>query len=379
MKKLLGIILMLAVATAMPVTRQLNGWVMTLVAGLAVLAVLMPKPAHTQGYNTCGINVEVWENHIEENLWQNNAFMLYMTDESQYVNNLTVHNPQSGAAPNITKNRAKGGAPVATNLRTDTVLDWGIDEYTSDPFLITNAEEVQLSYSKRDSVLYEMQMGLSETVAGNMIVAITPTGTATLPANLGGGTNKNILRTSGITNNDPANVVSSPAYTAAATGNRLNITLYDVKAARKFLNKQNVPMTDRVMLMSSDAIDQLVNDLIATKYRASVGDVFDTKSGTVSQLLGFQIVERATVCQYNNAATPVVKAYGVAGAADDNDATLFWQKAFVRKAMGDTHIYETTNSAVYYGDVYSVLVRMGASKSRTSELGIGAIVQTASA
>ena len=326
-----------------------------------------------------GINVEVWEKHIEENLFPSNEFMAYMMDESEYVNNLTVHNPQAGAAPGVTKNRAKGGARTNTNLRTDTVNDWSIDEYTTDPFLITNAEEVQLSYNKRDSVLYETQMVLRQTIGDNMIIAISPTGAATLPANLGGGTNNNILRTTGQLNNDPANAIGAAAYTSAATGNRLTFTVADVKAARKLLNKQNVPKEDRVMLMSTDAVDQLINDMIATKYRASLGDIFDTKTGIVEKLLGFTIVERSYTCVYNNTNTPVVKAYGAAGAADDNDAAIFWQKAFVAKAIGDIHVYETLNSAVDYGDVYSALVRMGANKRRSSEIGLGAIVQAAAA
>jgi hypothetical protein len=75
----------------------------------------------------------------------------------------------------------------------------------------------------------------------------------------------------------------------------------------------------------------------------------------------------------------VVRAFGSVAAGDDNDAILFWHKAFVAKAIGDIHVYETPNSAIHYGDVYSALVRMGASKKRTSELGVGAIVQTAAA
>ena len=364
---------MLALAT--PV-RHLNIWVQLLIAGLVVASVLAPAPSHTRGLNTAGINREVWETQIQENLFKDNEFMLSMTDESEYVNFLTVHNPQAGAAPSVTKNRAKGGGPVATNLRTDTTLDWNIDEYTSDPFLITNAEEVQLSYSKMESVLYEMQMNLNQVVADNCLINIAPTGTGTFPDS---SVNANILRSTGVTNNDPGNIVSSLTYNTGATGNRLNFTLFDIRAAKKFFDKQNVPSGDRHMIMSPDAADQIVSDLIVTKYRQDAMNVFDTKTGSLDTLLGFKIHIRSTVVTYNNAATPVVKAYGAGTAATDNDAILFWQKAFVGRATGDIHVYDTPNSAVYYGDVYSTLVRHGSTKRRTSELGVGAIVQAASA
>jgi hypothetical protein len=328
--------------------------------------------------HAAGISQEIWEKHIEENLFKDNEFFMGMTDSSEYVNFKTVHNPNAGGVPSVTKNRSLGGAPTNTNLRTDVTVDWNIDEYTSDPFLITNAEEVELSYNKRESVLYEMEMALREVIADNCLINIAPTGAAVLPANMGGTTNNNILRSTGITNNDPADVRAAVAYLPGATGNRLTFTLYDIRQAKLYLDKTRVPKEDRYMLMSPDAEQQLINDLIATKYRASLGDVFDTKAGTVSSLLGFKLYNRSTVCVYDNTATPVVKAYGAAAAATDNDAILFWQKAYVEQAKGDIRVFETLNSAINYGDVYSALIRFGASKRRTSELGIGAIVQAAS-
>jgi hypothetical protein len=271
--------------------------------------------------------------------------------------------------------------PIAgTNTRADVTLDWGIDEYTTDPFKIVNAEEVQLSYNKRESILYNQEMKIRKVIADNIIVDISPTGGATLPADYGGGTNANILRSSGVTNNDTKDIQSSPAYTLGATGNRLNFTLYDIQAAATSFDALDVPGEDRAMLMSARAWAQVRLDLVATKYR-DFTEMVDAATGKPrSFLFGFEIFTRSGVCVYDNTAgTPVVKAVGAATAATDNDAIIFWQKGCVAKAVGDVHVYSDENNPVYYGDIYSGLIRMGAHKARISEVGVGAIVQAASA
>jgi len=367
-----------------------------LIVGVTLFALALAKPwlpmiamslfgttagfAGDSGVTTCGIDREIWENHLVENIYPGNEFLLAMTDESEYVNFLTVHSPQAVGTPNVVKNRdLSGPGPVNTNTRVDVTLDWSIDEYTTDPFKITNAEEVQLSYSKRESILYNQEMKIRKVIADNVIVDIAATGTAVLPADYGGGTNNNILRSTGITNNDITNIQSSLAYTAGAAGNRLNFTVWDVQAAGTHLDSLDVPMEGRAMLMSARAYAQIRLDLIATKYR-DYSETVDPTTGRISRtLLGFEIFMRSNTCTYNNVAVPVVNPVGTAGSATDNDAILFWQRAACAKAVGDVHVYNDENSAVYYGDVYSGLIRMGAHKARISEVGVGAIVQSAAA
>ncbi len=330
-----------------------------------------------------GINREIWSNYILENLFPDNSFLEMLMDESEYVNYLTVHTPQAGATPTVLVDPAfplNGGAGLNVTQRTDTTVDWQIHVFWAGPIVINNAEMVQLSYNKMASVLYEMEMALRQAITDNLIIYCAPTGTATLPANLGGGTNNNILRTTGYANNDQANQISAPAYTTGATGNRLKFTLWDLKAAMTLLDTQNVPQEDRFIVGSPTAIQQIADDMLATKYRASLGDILDEHTGNIKGLVfGFKVFKRTQVMQYNNVATPVVKAYGAAAAADDNDAMLFGQKAGFAKAFGDIHIYEQLNSPTHGGDVYSVLIRMGATKRRYSELATGAIVQSAAA
>ena len=359
-----------------------TGLVGCIAGALFVGSAFAPRPDHMGDHFVAGINKEVWENRIEQNLFPDDSFFVSMMDESEYVTNLTVHSPQAGAAPTVTVDPVyplNGGAGSNTNLRTDTVVDWNIHVFATNPYEVTDAEEVQLSYDKMDSILYEQDLVIQQTFAEWGLVQLAATGAATLPANLGGGTNNNLLRSSGVINNDTGTTVSAPAYTPGATGNRLVYGLYDIRAAKKFLDKQNVPKKDRFLLMSPDAADQLVGDMIATKYRDSVEACYDMVTGDLKPILGFKPYVRSQVMQYNNAATPVVKAYGSAGAATDNDAILFWQKAALKKAKGDIRVFSQADSPTQQADVFSASIRFGCTISRYSQLGMGCIVQKAAA
>ena len=349
-------------------------------AALAIVGIGMGAAAFLPAIGdvtAMGISQEIWAKSIEENLFPDNSFIMTMTDESEYVNDKTVHNPNAGAIPTVTINQAYpvgGGAGATTTQRTDVTQDWNIDEYNTNPFVISNAEEVELSYSKVNSVLYETNRALETVIGDNCLIKVAATGTGVLPDTT---TNNNILRSSGITNGDAGDVRSSAAYMPGATGSRLNFTMYDVKAAKKLFDTQNIPAQDRYMLVSAEAADQLIIDLMATKYRSDVGNVFNSATGSIDSLLGFKIITRSRSAVYTNDELPQPKAYGAAGAAADNDAILFWHKSFVAKARGDVRVFEQLNSPVQYGDVYSALVRFGATKKRPSELGVGAIVQSA--
>ena len=349
-------------------------------AGVAIAVVLfsgtllLPTPLHTRGVASNGIQKEIWTNFIDENLYKDNAFLLETMDHSEYVDNLTVHSPQAGDDGVVTVNL--NVFPATATQRTDVTKDWNINEFYVLPWRISNAEEVELSYNKMESMLYSRRATLDQQTADYSIAGFAPTGTAALRNEAG--TNNNLLRSTGITNNDPNAAV---AYTAAnanssATGYRLNFGLYDIRQMKKLFDSQNVPAADRHMLLSANAIDQIISDIIVSKYRDSVSQ-FNLATGEVGNLMGFKIHTRATAGVYNNAGTPVIKAYGAAGAADDNDSIIAWHKMSLRRAQGETIIYEDKKNPLWYGDLYSMLRRFGCTIGRNDEVGVGAIVQAA--
>jgi hypothetical protein len=317
-----------------------------------------------------GIDTEIWLPDLMPTLFKSNEFLLESTDHSSYVNNLTVHIPQEAVALDWDKNPAVGGAPDNTNVRVDTVLDYNIDVWASKPMLVTDAEMKQLSYDKRVAVLQQIMKKGKETIADNVLYAWRATGT--------GG---NILRTTGIKNNDVAEGVEVTSLVVpGATGFRKYSGLYDLRQASLKLDKMRVPNDgNRVAIYSANQYQQLMDDCVATKYRDGLQSGKAMKTGQVNEILGFRIYMRAETLSYTNAGTPVAKVPGAAAAATDNDAILCFHPDFVARAIGDNKIFYNADMAVNLGDVMRVLIRMGASKCYTNETGVVAIVQDAAA
>lgn len=300
------------------------------------------------------IQKEIWQNHIEGNLFKGNEFLLASTDASQYViQGKVVHIPQAGATATVVKNRSS--LPGTVVQRTDTDVTYALDAFTTDPILIKNAETFELSYSKRESVLAEHQASLRQVTADNILVSWAPSLDA------------RIIRTTGS---------ATATHLDSTTGTRARLTADDLKRAMTALNKQNIPMEGRVCVIDADMFDQLTSDLTATQYR-DFSAAYDATNGRLGRLHGFDIYMRSSVLSFTNATTPVVNAYGAAANADDNAAALCFYRGAVERAMGTVTAFESIADPLYYGDIYSFEVRMGCRKRRTNEEGIIAIVQAA--
>lgn len=339
--------------------------VSVLAFGLMAAKPFLPFLNSASGF-AAAIQVEIWQKHIEGNLFKNNAFLLDSMDESEYVlNGKVVHIPQAGAKATIEVNR--GTLPATVVQRTDTDVTYTLEPYTSSPILIDNAEAVELSYDKRANVLMEHEESLNEVIGDYMLIKWAPS--------------SNIIRTTGIMNNDATqSPVAVPAHLTNATGNRLKFGLYDLKAVQTKMDKANVPAQGRYGILDVEMYNQLVDDLITSKYRQS-DSTYDIQTGAiVGGLMGFEkIYKRSSVLSYTNADTPVVLSYGASVTATTNAAGLFWHKTGVARAQGPTVFFERKGDPTYYGDIYSLLQRMGGRKRRTNEENVVAVVQAAAA
>lgn len=339
----------------------------TLIALVLIVGLSLLPKRETNGLALSGIDTEIWTPRLIKQLFKNNEFLLRSEDDSQYVDNRTVHKPQEGAGLPWVKNRTLGsGQPTDVNKRTDTVLDYSIDVWTSEPMIVTNAEEVQTSYPKIDSVLNQLIKVGRETISNNMLYNWAASAASTA----------NILRTSGFRNNDTSTAISSANnLVTGATGFRNVFGLYDMKRARTFMLKQNIGTDGWVMVMTPDMYDELIDDMVISKYRDNSSD-FNMKEGVINRVMGFDIYVRTTTVTYSNAETPVRNAVGASPDAADNDSALFWSESEVCRAIGSTIIRYNADQAAYYGDLMSAETRMGGSKNRTTEIGVGAIVQS---
>ena len=315
-------------------------------AGGVVMNIGMPQ---VQGM-AYAIQQEFWVDYIIGNLFKDNEFASKCFDESSSVlNGSVVHINQSGAKPTVIKNRSS--YPATAVRRTDTDITYALDVYTTDPTHIPLAEELEVSYDKMNDVLGEHIETLKEYVYDDLLYNWAPTA---------GG---QILRTTG--------AAASDALAPGATGTRLTLLASDIKRARTLMNKQNIPKTDRYILLPSDLYAQLFSDttLLARDYAGEI----DLKNGTVLSLFGFNVMERAETTVYTTGLAP--KAIGAATAVTDNLAAICWQKNQVCRALGTVTMFENKKDALYFGDIYSMLLKCGSRKRRSSGYGVVAIVQ----
>lgn len=323
--------------------------------GIGGVLSLLPKMS-IAGTLQMAVQKEIWENDIIESLWADNAFLNYAVNVDNYVlAGKVVHIPQAGSAPGVKTNRTT--LPATVTKRTDTDVTYAIDEITSDPVLIPNADTVELSYDKRTSVTAETRAAINDAAALTMLRNWAPT-LATA-----------ILRTSGTT--------AVPAHTNGATGNRKAFTLADLKKAQKLMNKDNVPSEGRYAMLDAEMYDQITNEMTANQNRDFLA-AYDEKSGVMGKLYGFNILMRSETIRYTNDATPAPKLFSDADAATDNAAAICWQRTMVERALGEVKFFEDMGNPTYYGDIYSSLVRIGGRKRRADGKGVVAIVQDAS-
>lgn len=297
------------------------------------------------------VQVEMWVNYIIKRLWKDNKFLTNAYNDDEYVvGGKIVHIPQPGAKPSVVKNRSS--FPAAAVRRTDSDIFYPLDEYSSDPTHIQDAETKELSYSKQDSVMGDHAGALNQAIADDLIQKWS-----------NGLIAANILATTG---------ASAAAKVSGQTGNRLTAVHGDLKRARLQMNLQDIPSDDRFALIEENMMDEIADSLTATQYK-DFSQHYDAKTGVIGKLYNFNIMTRSTVAMSAaNLASGklVVNPLGTATSATDQVSSICWQKDSVARALGNVEFFENIKDATYYGDVYSALIRMGGRRRRADDAGV---------
>jgi hypothetical protein len=300
---------------------------------------------------------EIWVNDIQESLNENASFLPYSVDHSAYVAFGTVHVPQSGANPTIEVNPSS--FPLTINQRTDTDRTYALNQYALQPTLITNLDELQISYDKRQSVIGQQMSTLTERI-GNMVAVSWCASGAT-----------NIVETTGA-----AVATSLPP---SGTGTRKAVALVDIANLAKKLDKDNVPRTGRKLLMNADMFWELftISDVVRASYNGF--QVSTLATGVVAQLFGFDIMIRPTVAVFAKTGT-AAKAVGAAAGADDRLACIAWHTSTVSRALGSmTPMFDSGSNGngkpEYLGSIFNIEVMLGSAILRADMKGVAALVQ----
>ena len=297
------------------------------------------------------IQREIWINTIQEGLFADNSFLTKAIPADEFVEmGKTVHIPNAGAPSKTKKNRSK--FPADVNTRTDIDLSFNLDEFTTDPIRIPNADTVELSYNKRESVLREDKATLHEAVAKSILYSWLPD-------------KDHCIKTTGA-------VVD--AHTPKATGKRKAICRADVKMLMTKFNADNVPQEGRYLLLDAYMYDQLIDDLTSLQHQAFLASA-NAQRGILGKLFSFNVMMRSEVAVYGDGITK--KAEDAAGAATDLAAGLAWHENSVCRALGEVKAFENEKDPTYYGDIYSFLLRAGGRPMREDVKGLVAIVQGA--
>ena len=303
---------------------------------------------------------EIWVSDVQEALNRNADFLPYSVDHSAYIAFGTVHVPQSGSNPTVVKNPAT--FPLAISERTDTDRTYALNQFALEPTLISNLDELQISYDKRQSVLGQQITTLTQRIGDEVAISWSATGAS------------NIVGTTG------SAVATSLA--PGATGTRKAVTLADIAALANKLDKDNVPRQNRKLLMSTDMFWELfqISDVIRASYNGFQNQPNVLANGIVAMLYGFEIMMRPVVSVYANSTTSP-KAFGAATATTDNLACIAFHSTTVARALGSmTPLYDSGSNGngkpEYLGSIFNMEVMLGSAILRADMKGVAALVQT---
>lgn len=310
------------------------------------------------------LDKQLWLTTIQEQLFKNDAVQEKVgLDHSAYVDNITVHIPQAGSNPTVSKNLTT--FPSAIGSRTDADLTYNVDLYYSQPIRIGVDEVQYISYDKRASVLSSHIKKLGNVITNQMLYKWAAAAAAS----------GSQVRTTGS--------AASTALAPSATSTRLALTFNDFLSAAAILDAQNLnPGDTKYCIMPSALYYQIMRDTNISKYLEYGGSQAVVPSARVPMLAGMEIIVRSSVVVYDNSTSPaVLKTINDEGTPSsptttDNLGCLCVSESYVSKAKGLIQVYTLEKDPSYYGDILSTTVAFGASKMRTNGEGVVSIIQT---
>lgn len=327
-----------------------TGWDFGLSLIGVMLISLIPAP---RGVLNMAIQVEIWEKDVVDNLYKNNQFAQYAWPADEFVlKGTVVHIPVSGSPGQVKKNLQV--FPQTAMKRADNDIVYAIDTFYLLPRHIEEIEKYELSYDKRQSVVGEDEAFLIQCAMDNLLYKWAPAAANTL-----------------LTDGAPVD-----ATLAGAQGSRASFTKQAFEDIFLKWNHANIPDTDRVALLTAHHYSQFLKSLSEAE-KTDVGRVADLSKGVVGEYLGIKIMRRSEVLRYRGAdgAYSVVDELDENYAPDEDDrsASLFWQKYSVERAFGEVKMFDNPGRAEYYGDIFSMILRLGGRQRRAA--GVWAVVE----
>lgn len=270
---------------------------------------------------------EVWIQDIIETLERDATFLSRMKSLDEFVDKNYIHIPNAGAAPQIFKN--VNTFPLTPAQRVDTETLVKLDQYSTQPTLVTDLEAAQLSYSKRDSVMGQHTRILVQNIGDSVLQALTPTAA-----------NRTVTIAAG----------AKAGYA-------------DILKVAQMMDTDNVAKNDRHLELPADMFYELLQDeAIYKQYISGLGAVV---AGTeaVLRIAGIYLHERASVSTIGG-----------------KSAGLAYQKDSVGVAKGEIRVLVDSGdngngNPLYNGILMNELVWFGQAVLRSDNKGVVALVR----
>ena len=300
------------------------------------------------------IQTELWVPAIEENLYRGIELIANVaTDDSVYVNNKTVHIPNAGTAPAVS--RGNTTYPVTIGERTDADVEYTLTNFEIGPIRLGWADLLQLSYDKVRSVTNDFMGNMSEALRNYLLAQFMSTSSATnTVATTGSSTETNWLG-------------------GSASGSLKHLIGADVRSAAALLDKAKFPYADRYLLVDYMQFWQLIGNV--TYNDARIGHVAGFPV-TLDNVYGFTVIQLPYVgaLSTNTTGGTVISPTAADGsysfAANNRPTALAFHKSAVTWAKTDVQAFSQEEDPTMFGDILSASVWAGGKYRRSSADGI---------
>ena len=296
------------------------------------------------------LQTQVWQKHLVEDFFPDDSFISRSVDDSEYVYYRTVHVPSSGKPSDVKVNRSV--LPAEVKQRVDTEVTYDMDELTTDPIRVSNAEEVELEYDKRASVLANDKKEIQRVASENILMRWAK-----------GADSANPILTSG---------GEREAHTDKGVGKRLKMTSEAIRQAALRMDRQGIPDHGRYMILDPDMYSDLLDSLTEANRFAFISSA-NVAKGTVGQLYGIDIFKRTKVLRMKSNGDLI--GNDEAGEATEVAVGFAWQENSVSRAIGQCIMYPGLKNPQWYSDIFSFLLRVGGSHRRSDKKGLFLIAE----
>lgn len=324
---------------------------------LFIMALFM-KPAENALF--MAVQKEIWENDIIVNLFKNNDFAKRAYNADQFViGGKIVHIPVAGAPDASQKNVTV--FPINAVKRADDEVLYPLDTFYQIPKFVEKVEQYELSYDKRQSIMGEQQSQLIQDCMEGLLYRWSLQGkNMDTPINY-------VLTTGAATATD---------VLTGAAGSRKTFDKTVFGAIKKAFDNANISPTGRVALLTANHYQQFI-DSLSDAAQTNFYRFADMQKGVIGQFLGFDVLMRSSVQRWRRTAgvwaSVDIQAAGFAPGADDSAASLFYYDQYVERARGDVNVFDSANRPEYYGDVFSMNMRLGGRVRKA--VGVTAVVE----